>query len=176
MAQTVLQVDSHLRHQPHDQRSALKDAPHEPAPEIARIWDWSFEWKSQVHLSLLQGNHPIIQNYIKRTLVLYESNLQDEQVSYMMNQISYPMHTIGLPKNSLSLLGLEHVINAANTLYHEVIDCSYNSKLISVSGSKIFSLTNANPSVKKLTLKGCYVLLGEEDEFFQGLSNNMCLQ
>jgi hypothetical protein len=56
----------------------------------------------------------------------------------MMNQISYPMHTIGLPKNSLSLLGLEHVINAANTLYHEVIDCSYNSKLISVSGSKIF--------------------------------------
>jgi hypothetical protein len=101
--------------------------------------------------------------------------LQDEQISYMMNQISYPMHTIGLPKNSLSLLGLEHVINAANTLYHEVIDCSYNSKLISVSGSKIFSLTNANPSVKKLTLKGCYVLLGEEDEFFQGLSNNMCL-
>jgi hypothetical protein len=103
---------------------------------------------------------PFYKNYIKRTLVIYESNLQDEQVSYMMNQISYPMHTIGLPKNQLSLLGLEQVVNAANTLYHEVIDCSFNAKLISISGSKIFALTNANPSVKKLTLKGCYVLLG----------------
>ena len=55
---------------------------------------------------------------MKRTLVVYESNLQDEQVSYMMRQISFPMHTIGLPKNHLSLLGLEHVINAAGTLYH----------------------------------------------------------
>ncbi len=80
-----------------------------------------------------------------------------------MNQISYPMHTIGLPKNQLSLIGLEHVVNAANTLYHEAIDLSYNSKLISISGSKIFSLTNSNPSVKKLIMKGCYVLLGEED-------------
>ena len=52
------------------------------------------------------------------------------------------MHTIGLPKNYLSLLGLEKVINAANTLYHEVIDCSYNSKLVSVSGIKLFSLAN----------------------------------
>lgn len=94
----------------------------------------------------------------------------------MMNQISYPMHTIGLPKNQLSIMGLELMINAASTLYHEVIDCSFNSKLISISGPKIFTLTNANPSVKKLILKGCYVLLGEEDEFFQGLSNNMCLQ
>lgn len=49
---------------------------------------------------------PFYKNYIKRTLVLYESNLQDDQVSYMMNQISYPMHTIGLPKNHLSILGL----------------------------------------------------------------------
>jgi len=37
-------------------------------------------------------------------------------------------------------------------------------------------LANANPSIKKITIKGCYILLGEEDEFFQGLSNNMCLQ
>lgn len=119
---------------------------------------------------------PFYKNYLKRTLIVYESNLQDDHVNYMMNQISYPMHTIALPKNQLSLMGLEAVINAASTLYHEVIDCSYNTKLISISGSKIFAWTNANPSVKKLTLKGCYVLLGEEDEFFQGLSNNMCLQ
>lgn len=93
-----------------------------------------------------------------------------------MKQISYPMHTIGLPKNQLSLMGLEHVLNAAGTLYHEVIDFSYNAKMISISGPKIFTLANANPSVKKITLRGCYILLGEEDEFFQGLSNNMCLQ
>lgn len=78
----------------------------------------------------------------------------------MMNQISYPMHTIGLPKNQLSIMGLQHVINAASTLYHEVIDLSYNSRLVSISGTKVFSLTNANPSVKKLIIKGCYVLLG----------------
>jgi hypothetical protein len=94
----------------------------------------------------------------------------------MMNQISYPMYMVGLPKNQLSLIGLEYVINAAGTLYHEVIDFSYNSKLISISGPKIFTLTNANPSLKKLTLKGCYVLLGEENEFFQGLAANMCLK
>jgi hypothetical protein len=94
----------------------------------------------------------------------------------MMKQISYPMHMIGLPKNQLSILGLEYVINAAGTLYHETIDFSYNSKLISISGTKIFTLTNANPSLKKVTLKGCYVLLGEESEFFQGLSSNMCLK
>ncbi len=93
-----------------------------------------------------------------------------------MNQISYPMYMVGLPKNQLSLIGLEYVISAAGTLYHEVIDFSYNSKLISISGPKIFTLTNANPSLKKLTLKGCYVLLGEENEFFQGLAANMCLK
>ena len=55
---------------------------------------------------------------MKRTLVVYESNLQDNHVNYMMNQISYPMFMIGLPKNQLSLIGLEYVINAAGTLCH----------------------------------------------------------
>jgi hypothetical protein len=107
---------------------------------------------------------------------VYESNLQDNHVNYMMNQISYPMYMIGLPKNQLSLLGLEHVINAAGTLSHESIDFSYNAKLISISGNKLFTMTNANPSLKKLTLKGCYVALGEEGEFFEGLASNMCLK
>ena len=105
---------------------------------------------------------PFHKNYMKRSLIIYESNLQDNQINYMMNQISYPMHTIGLPKNQLSILGLEYVINAASTLYHEVIDFSYNAKLISISGSKIFNLANSNPSIKKVMLKGCYVMLGEE--------------
>jgi len=94
----------------------------------------------------------------------------------MMSQISYPMHAIGVPKNNLSLIGLSFVINAASTLYHEVVDFSHNSKLVSISGAQVFKWTDANPSVKKLIIKGCYVLYGEEDEFFQGLSNNMCLQ
>lgn len=119
---------------------------------------------------------PFRKEYTKRSLIVYESNLQDNQVNYMMKQISYPMYMIGLPKNQLSLIGLEDVINAASTLYHEIIDLSYNSKLINISGPKIFTLTNANPSIKKLTLKGCYVLLGEESEFFQGLASNMCLK
>lgn len=106
---------------------------------------------------------PFKKEYMKRSLIVYESNLQDNQVKYMMNQISYPMYMIGLPKNQLSLQGLQYVINAAGTLYHEVIDFSYNSKLINISGPKIFKLTNSNPSLKKLTLKGCYVLLGEEN-------------
>lgn len=131
-------------------------------------------------ISLLNENlkyiFPFRKEYIKRSLIVYESNLLDNQVNYMMNQISYPMHMIGLPKNQLSILGLEYVINAASTLYHEVIDFSYNSKLISISGPKVFTLTNSNPSLKKLTLKGCYVLLGEEGEFFQGLASNMCLK
>ena len=86
------------------------------------------------------------------------------------------MFMIGLPKNQLSLIGLEYVINAAGTLCHQTIDFSYNSKLISISGPKIFTMTNANPSLKKLTLKGCYVSLGEESEFFEGLASNMCLK
>ena len=112
---------------------------------------------------------------MKRSLIVYESGLADEQVGYLVNQVSYPMHTLAFPKNHISLLGLEHILNAAGTLYHEVIDCSYNSKLISISGPKIFTWANSNPSVKKISLRGCYVLLGEEDEFFLGLSNNMCL-
>ena len=104
---------------------------------------------------------PFRREFVKRSLIVYESNLQDNQVNYMMNQISYPMSMIGLPKNQLSLIGLEYVINAAGTLCHETIDFSYNAKLISVSGTKLFAMTNANPSIKKLTLKGCYVSLGE---------------
>lgn len=49
---------------------------------------------------------PFHKNYMKRSLIIYESNLQDNQINYMMNQISYPMHMIGLPKNQLSILGL----------------------------------------------------------------------
>ena len=113
---------------------------------------------------------------MKRSLVVYESDLHDNHVNYIMNQISYPMHMIGLPKNQLSLIGLEYVINAAGTLCQSIIDFSYNSKLISISGPKIFGLTNANPSLKKLILKGCYVSLGEEGEFFEGLASNMCLK
>jgi len=106
---------------------------------------------------------PFYKKYIKRTLIVYESNLNDDQVKYMMNQISYPMHAIGLPKNQLSIIGLEYTINASSRLYHEVIDFSFNAKMMSIGGSKIFALANANPSLKKLTLKGCYVLLGQED-------------
>ena len=69
---------------------------------------------------------PFYKKYIKRTLIVYESNLNDDQVKYMMNQISYPMHAIGLPKNQLSIIGLEYTINASSRLYHEVIDFSVN--------------------------------------------------
>lgn len=36
-------------------------------------------------------------------------------------------------------------------------------------------MINTNPSIKRLVLKGCYVLEGEAEEFFEGLTNNMCL-
>jgi hypothetical protein len=34
---------------------------------------------------------------------------------------------------------------------------------------------NTNPSIKKLILKGSYVQDGEEDGFFEALTNNLCL-
>lgn len=68
------------------------------------------------------------------------------------------MYMLGFPNNCLSVKGLEDCIQAASNLYHEVIDYSYNSKLTSIGQGKLFNSVNNNPSIKKLVLKGCYVL------------------
>jgi len=39
----------------------------------------------------------------------------------------------------------------------------------------LFNIINTNPSIKKLIMKGCYVLEGEAEDFFEGLTNNLCL-
>lgn len=93
-----------------------------------------------------------------------------------MNQISFPMYAISLPKNQLSLTGLEIVITASSILSHEVIDLSYNAKLMSLGNGHIFKLLNDNPSVKKLILKGCIAQMGNEEKLFENFTSSMCLR
>ena len=48
----------------------------------------------------------------------------------------------------------------------ELIDFSYNSKMMGIEGSKIITMCDNNPSIKKLILKGSYIIEGDEAVFF----------
>lgn len=85
------------------------------------------------------------------------------------------MYLIGFPHNDLSSKALEHSIYKCSDFQNEILDFSYNSKLLTISGSKIINLTNNNPSVKKIYLKGCQIANGEQDIFFDALSSNMVI-
>lgn len=111
-------------------------------------------------LTSLKGIFPFYKSYLKRTLIIYDSELTDETVRQVLTQLSYPMYMLGFPNNCLSVESLDNCIQSASNLYQEVIDYSYNSKLTSIGQGKIFNSINTNPSIKKLILKGCYVLEG----------------
>lgn len=86
------------------------------------------------------------------------------------------MHTIGFPQNDLSTKALEHAIVKSSDFQNEVLDFSYNSKLLTISGSKVLNLINSNPTVKKVYIKGCQIANGEQDIFFDALSSNLVLE
>jgi hypothetical protein len=46
---------------------------------------------------------PFFKNYVKRSLIVYDSQLEDEHVDEILTQISYPMYLIGFPTNNLSI-------------------------------------------------------------------------
>ena len=87
-------------------------------------------------------------------------------MKHLLTQISYPMYELGFPSNNLGLAALEGCIEAASSLYQEVVDFSYNTRLQAIGSGRLFHLINTNPSVKRLVLKGAYVQEGEEEEFF----------
>ena len=93
----------------------------------------------------------------------------------MLANISYPMHTLGFPENDLSIKSLEYTIQKSSDFYNEVIDFSYNKKLLTIGDERIFNLINNNPTVKKLILKGCQISNREQDIFLDALSSNLCL-
>ena len=57
-------------------------------------------------VSSLKNIFPFYKTYLKRTLIVYDSDLTDENVKYILNQISYPMYMIGFPNNALSISSL----------------------------------------------------------------------
>lgn len=69
---------------------------------------------------------------MKRSLIVYESGLADNEIGNMVNQLNYPLYLLGFPKNELSKIGLYTLIEAGGSLYHEVIDVSYNNKLVGI--------------------------------------------
>ena len=82
---------------------------------------------------------------------------------------------VGFPKNKLSHESLLHSIEKSSDLCNEILDFSFNEKIVSIGGSKILNLLNNNPTIKKLYLKGCYIAEGQEKEFFEFLKSNLTL-
>lgn len=70
------------------------------------------------------------------------------------------MHWIAMPHNNLSQKALEHAILKSSDFYNEVIDFSYNKKLLTISGVNVINMINNNPTIKKLYLRGCQVANG----------------
>jgi hypothetical protein len=66
-------------------------------------------------------------------------------------------------------------IKKSSDFHNEVIDFSHNKKLLTISGRKILDLTNNNPTVKKIFLRGCQIVDGDQDIFFDSLSSNLVL-
>lgn len=86
------------------------------------------------------------------------------------------MNTIGFPQNDLTVKALQHAIIKSSDFKNEILDFSYNTKLLTINGSKTLNLINSNPTVKKLYLKGCQIANGDQDIFFDALSSNLALE
>ena len=104
---------------------------------------------------------PYLNAEVKRTIVVYESELIDEEAAKILNYISYPFYAVGFPRNKLSHESLFYAIDKSSDLYNEILDFSFNEKIVSIGGSKILNLLNNNPTLKKLYLKGCYIAEGQ---------------
>ena len=118
---------------------------------------------------------PYLKNYVRRNLVIYESELKDHELTRIVENISYPMYSLGFPYNDLSVSSLNYSIEKSSDLYNEVLDFSYNTKLTEIGGSKTLNFINNNPSINKLILRGCEVAVDDQDTFFDALSSNLCL-
>ncbi len=57
---------------------------------------------------------PYLQKNIKRTLILYESELEDDELSRILNILNYPFFALGFPKNKLSISGLINAIEKSS--------------------------------------------------------------
>jgi len=104
---------------------------------------------------------PYLKTYVKRSIVIYDSELIDEELIKILSNISYPMHTLGFPQNDLSIKSLEHTIYKSSDFFNEILDFSYNKKLLTIGDERILNLINNNPTIKKLHLKGCQIANGE---------------
>ena len=82
---------------------------------------------------------------------------------------------VGFPRNKLSYESLFYGIEKSSDLCFEILDFSFNEKIVSIGGSKMLNLLNNNPTLKKVYLKGAYIAEGEEKDFFQSLKSNLTL-
>lgn len=92
-----------------------------------------------------------------------------------MQNISFPFYCIGFPRNLLTQAALENTLKRSSDFQNVIIDLSYNKKLLTISGKKIFDISNSNPTVKKIYLRGCQISNNDQDIFFDALSSNLVL-
>jgi hypothetical protein len=118
---------------------------------------------------------PYLKIFIKRSLIIYESELEDDECKKILENISFPVSMIGFPKNNLTQRALENTIEKSSDLQIEIIDFSYNKGMAHTKGAHMLNIINNNPAIKKLYLRGCQVPENELNQFFDALSSNLCL-